>query len=122
MKQLNKGRGGLINLLGTNDLRDVEKMAAEGDEFAGLVFDALVYQLSKEITSLIPAFKGEEVDQVILTGGMARSKKLVEGITELVSPIGCGVTVYPGENEMYALAKGTVRVLQGKEKAEDYNP
>jgi len=122
MKKLNKGRGGLINLLGTNDLRDVEKMIDEGDEFASLVFDALAYQLSKEITSLIPAFKGESIDQVILTGGMARSAKLTEGITDMVKMLGCGVTVYPGENEMYALAKGTVRVLQGKEDARDYNP
>ncbi|MBI9105404.1 MAG: butyrate kinase [Spirochaetales bacterium] len=122
MKKLNKGRGGLINLLGTNDLRDVEKMIDEGNEFAALVFDALVYQMSKEISSLIPAFNGEALDQVILTGGMARSEKLVEGITASIKLLGCGVTVYPGENEMYALAKGTVRVLQGKEEAREYNP
>ena len=122
MKQLNKGRGGLIDLLGTNDLRDVERMAADGDEFAALVFDALVYQLSKEICSLIPAFEGESVDHVILTGGMARSERLTAEISRLVSSLGCGLTVYPGENEMYALARGTVRVLQGKESVKEYNP
>jgi butyrate kinase len=122
MKKLNKGRGGLINLLGTNDLRDVEKMIEDGDDFASLVFDALVYQMSKEITSLVPAFKGEAVDQVILTGGMARSEKLAQGISDSVKLLGCGVTIYPGENEMYALAKGTVRVLQGKESAREYHP
>jgi butyrate kinase len=122
MKKLNKGRGGLISLLGTNDLRDVEKMITEGSEEAELVFDALTYQLAKEITSLLPAFRGEAVDQVILTGGMARSERLVSGISGLIKNLGCGVTVYPGENEMYALAKGAVRILQNKEPAKEYNP
>ncbi|MDC7227124.1 MAG: butyrate kinase [Spirochaetales bacterium] len=120
LKTLNKGAGGLIDLLGTNDLRAVEEMMDNGDDFAAIVFDALVYQISKEITSLIPAFDGEAIDRIILTGGMARSKRLVEGISRAVSLPGCGVTVYPGENEMRALAEGAIRVLQGKEDARVY--
>ncbi len=122
LKQLNKGKGGLIDLLGTNDLRDVERRIQEGDQEALLVFEALVYQISKEITSLIPAFKGEKVDRVILTGGMARSERLVTGISASVKLLECGVTVYKGENEMEALAEGVIRVLQGREKALVYNP
>ncbi|MBN2049308.1 MAG: butyrate kinase [Spirochaetales bacterium] len=120
LKKLNKGSGGLVDLLGTNDLRDVLKMRDGGDEFAALVFEALVYQISKSITALVPAFDGEAVDRVILTGGMARSKELVEGVTNYVRFLGCGVSVYPGENEMIALVKGALRVLQGKEEAKTY--
>ncbi|MBI9103781.1 MAG: butyrate kinase [Spirochaetales bacterium] len=120
--KLNKGRGGLIDLLGTNDLREVEKMAAQGNQEAIDVFEAQAYQVAKEITSLLPAFDGESVDQIILTGGMARSENLVKKIKEYVFSVGCGVTVYAGENEMIALAKGALRVLQGKEEAREYNP
>ena len=122
IKKLNKGRGGLIDLLGTNNLRDVEKMINEGREDAAIVFDALIYQVSKELCSLIPAFEGEKVESIILTGGMARSARLVEGITAAVGALECRITVYPGENEMGALADGVIRVLQKKEKALEYNP
>ena len=122
IQKLNKGRGGLISLLGTNDLRDVETMIDSGNQKAVVVFDALVYQISKEITSLIPAFEGNKIDSIILTGGMARSGKLVKGITDAVNLLDSSVTVYPGENEMSALANGVIRVLQGKEKAKIYNP
>ena len=62
------------------------------------------------------------MDQVLLTGGLARSQMLVDDITKAVSALGCGVTAYPGENEMYALVKGALRVLSGKEKAREYAP
>jgi butyrate kinase len=120
LKLLNKGRGGLIDLLGTTDLRDVEKRIEAGDKEAGEVFGAMAYQIAKEIASVIPAFDGEKVDQVILTGGMARSGKLIEAIKSYIAALDCGVTVYPGENEMLSLAKGAIRVLNGKESAKVY--
>jgi len=120
LKLLNKGRGGLIDLLGTTDLREVEARIDKGDAEAADVFEAMSYQIAKEITSVIPAFEGEAIDQVILTGGMARSKKLVASISSYIGALGCGVTVYPGENEMLSLAKGATRVLSGKEKAKKY--
>lgn len=122
LKLLNKGRGGMIDLLGTADMREVDRRVEAGDPEAKLVFDALVYQIAKHVTALLPAFEGEKVDQVLLTGGMARSGLLVAGIEEAVAAIGCGVTVYPGENEMRALAQGALRVLNGKEKAKIYEP
>ena len=76
LKLLNKGRGGLIDLLGTADLREVVRRIGEGDREAAEVFDAMCYQLAKSITALIPAFDGEKVDRVILTGGMARSSSM----------------------------------------------
>jgi butyrate kinase len=122
LKTLNKGRGGLIDLLGTADLREVESRIDSGDAEASLVWSAMCYHIAKSITALIPAFDGMPVDRVLLTGGMARSKRLVAEITRLVAGLGCGVTVYPGENEMGALVKGALRVLQGKEEARQYGP
>ncbi len=120
--QLNKGRGGLIDLLGTADFRAVEKRLDAGDELARDVYEAMIYQICKEITSLLPAFDGAAVDQVLLTGGLARSERLVADITAGVKALGCGVTAYPGENEMYALVKGALRVLDGKEQLREYDP
>ena len=86
------------------------------------MFEAMTYQIAKSITALVPAFDGEPVDRILLTGGMARSQRLVDAITQLVAAAGCGVTVYPGENEMLALVKGALRVLNGKEPARAYGP
>ncbi|HNX51261.1 MAG TPA: butyrate kinase [Thermoanaerobaculaceae bacterium] len=120
LKKLNKGRGGLIDLLGTSDLREVERRMQAGDAEAAAVFDALAYQISKWICILLPAFDGQAVDRILLTGGMARSRLLVEAITRYVAAVGCGVCVYPGENEMFALVKGALRVLSGKEPVRQY--
>jgi butyrate kinase len=122
LKKLNKGRGGLIDLLGTADLREVERLIKAGDADAANVFEAMAYQIAKWISSLVPAFDGERVDRILLTGGMARSQMLVDAISGLVAGLGCGVTVYPGENEMFALVKGALRVLNRKEEARGYNP
>jgi butyrate kinase len=120
--KLNKGAGGLIDLLGTADFREVERRVAAGDAEAVQVFDAMVYQLAKNIAALVPAFDGEPVDRVLLTGGLARSEQLVAGITRAVAALGCGVTAYPGENEMVALVKGALRVLNGREAVKQYEP
>ncbi len=120
IKRMVKGAGGLVSLLGTSDLREVERRMAEGDEEAALVFDALAYQVAKSAAGLLPAFEGEKLDRVILTGGMARSTPLVERLRRYLSGLPCGITVYPGENELVALAKGALRVLYGKERAREY--
>ncbi len=120
LKLLNKGRGGLIDLLGTSDMREVEGRVAAGDAEAKLVYDALAYQIAKAITALVPAFEGEPMDAILLTGGMARSALLVAELRRLTAALHCGIQVYPGENEMAALAKGALRVLSGREVAKDY--
>jgi len=122
LKLLNKGRGGMIDLLGTADMREVERRVEAGDPEAEVAFEAMVYRIAKEITSVLPAFDGEPVDQVLLTGGMARSRLLVEKLRKYLAAFGCGVTVYPGENEMAALVKGALRVLSGREQARTYPP
>jgi len=118
--KLNKGRGGLIDLVGTADFMLIEKKYLEGDPQFAPVFEAMAYQIAKEICSLVPAFDGERVDRVLLTGGLARAKPLVELITRGCEPLGCGVSVYPGENELMALAMGALRVLQGREPVKEY--
>ena len=120
--KLNKGRGGLIDLLGTSDFREVEQRVSDGEPDACEVYEAMVYQICKNITALLPAFNGEAVDRILLTGGLARSEKLVADITTGVQALACGVTSYPGENEMRALVKGALRVLNGKEEARNYDP
>ena len=122
LKLLNKGHGGLMDLLGTADLREVERRVDAGDDDARLVYDALAYQIAKAITALTPAFEGEPIDAILLTGGMARSARLVGELRRLTAALGCPVKVYPGENEMAALAKGALRVLSGREMAKDYPP
>jgi butyrate kinase len=120
VRRLVKGAGGLVDLLGTSDLKEVERRLTAGDPAAAEVFEALAYQIAKAATALLPAFEGQRLDRVILTGGMARSKMLVERVSYFLAGLPCGVTVYPGENEMTALAKGALRVLYGKEEARDY--
>ncbi len=120
MKLKNKGRGGLVDLLGTSDFREVERRVVAGEWAFVAVFEAMAYQVARWITSLLPAFEGEPVDQVLLTGGLARCQPFVERIKQRIAALNVGVTVYPGENEMAALRDGALRVLMGKEKPKIY--
>lgn len=113
------GNGGLVAHLGTNDLREVEKRIAKGDSHAELIFNALCFQIAKEIGSCAAVLKGR-IDSILLTGGLANSIKLCEEITSRVSFI-APVEIFPGEDEMQALAEGALRVLEGKEPVQIYN-
>jgi butyrate kinase len=113
-----KGRGGVVAYLGTNNIFDVEKRIEEGDKKAKLVFDAMCYQIAKEIGAYSVVLSGN-IDRIILTGGVANDKNLVEKITSMVSFI-APVEVFPGEEEMQPLALGVLRVLKGEEKAKKY--
>ena len=107
------GGGGFNAYLGTNDMQEVTKMA-ETDEKAKLLFDAFVYQVSKDIGARAATLKGE-VDAIILTGGIAYGNKVTDGIKDYVGWI-APVVVYPGEDELLALAQGGLRVLNGEEE------
>jgi len=113
------GKGGMVSLLGTNDLREVRKMVEAGDEYAKLCVDAMAYQLSKNICTLIPTCNGE-VDGIILTGGGAYLEILVDQIIERLKFLNIPIYVRPGENEMQSLAEGALRVVNGEEKAHIY--
>lgn len=110
--------GGLIGYLGTNDAREVEKMIQSGDKKAELVFNAMAYQIGKEIAACATVLYGN-VDRIIITGGLAYSKRLTDKITEMVQFI-APVEIIPGEDEMQSLAEGANRVLTNQEKAKIY--
>ena len=118
IKKMIKGQGGMVAYLGTNDGRDAAKMIAEGDEQAKLVFHAMAYQVAKEIGMCATVLKGD-IDAIILTGGLAHGEMLVGWIRESIDFLG-KVIVYPGEDEMSALAQGGLRVLRGDEAAQIY--
>jgi butyrate kinase len=118
MKKKIVGGGGLNAYLGTNDMREVNKMCEEGNEKAILVRDAFIYQICKNIGACATVLKGK-VDQIILTGGIAYGQVITDAIKERVDWI-CPVTVYPGEDELLALAQGAIRVMNGEEKAQQY--
>lgn len=107
--------GGMQAYLGTNDLRQVQKMIANGDEFASLVLDSMAYQVSKEIGAMAAALEGR-VDAILLTGGLAHSSRFTGAVKQRVDRL-APVKVYPGEDEMLALMKGVLRVLRGQENA-----
>lgn len=109
-----RGNAGLKGLLGTVDLREVEKRIDEGDKKAELVFSALAFQLAKEIGSCYAVLCGK-VDAILFTGGMANSKRLIAEIKKYVGSF-APFALYPGEMEQEALALGTLRVLRGEEK------
>jgi butyrate kinase len=112
------GNGGFNAYLGTNDMRDVTKLAKEGNEKAALVQEAFHYQLAKEIGAMAVVLGGK-VDQIILTGGIAygqETQDYMKNAVQFLAPI----TVYPGEDELLALAQGALRVMNGEEKAKEY--
>ena len=113
------GNGGLYAYLGTRDLMEVEKRIDAGDPDAALVWDAMAYQIAKETGAMATVLQGH-VDALVLTGGMAHSERLIGRLgasLEWIAPI----TVYPGEDELQALAEGVFRVLDGEEKAKRFS-
>lgn len=118
IKKMLVGKGGLVSYLGTNDAREVVKMIQNGDKYAELIFYAMAYQISKEIGACAAVLKGE-VDQIILTGGIAHNEIFTNWIKEMVGFI-APITIYPGEDELKALALGGLRVLKDEEKAKEY--
>ncbi len=116
------GNGGLKSYLGTDDLEEVERRIQAGDGYAALVFEAMCEQIAAEIAAAVPKFKGEPVDQIIVTGGMAHSERLRAALRRDLAQLGIGITFYPGEREMEALRDGALRVLRGLEQAQEYRP
>ena len=112
------GNGGFNAYIGSNDARDLEKLVQEGDEHAKLVQDAFHQQVAKDIGAMSTVLCGK-VDQIILTGGIAYSKHTcaeLEKRAGFIAPF----TVYPGEDELLALAQGALRVMNGEEEPMTY--
>ncbi len=112
------GQGGLSAYLGTNDAQKVEERIANGDERAKLIYQAMAYQIAKDIGAMSVVLKGK-VDGVVLTGGLAYSEMLTGWIREWIDFI-APLFIYSGEDEMAALSEGAIRVLRGEDKVKRY--
>jgi len=119
LKKMLTGKGGMVAHLQTNDLRIAEKKIKDGDPQAALVFEAMAITTAKQIGACAVVLKGT-VDGIVLTGGLAFSKDFIDLIKTHVAFLG-PVFVYPGENEMVALAAAAARVLRGEEQAKSYS-
>lgn len=118
MKKNLAGKGGLVSHLDTNSAIEVEQRVKDGDKHAKLVYEAMAYQIAKTIGEMATVLSGK-VDAIIFTGGVARSDMLINWIKERVSFI-APVKVYPGEDELNAIAHGVLRVLRKEEEAKLY--
>jgi butyrate kinase len=117
MKKIN-GKGGFISYLGTNEGLEVINRMDRGDQEAKDVFDAMIYQIAKEVGAMAAVLNGQ-VEAIALTGSLAQSSYLVAELKKRVSFIAQVVTD-PGENEMRALREGALRVLRNQETPKTY--
>ena len=113
-----KGEGGLVAYLGTNSAYEVEQRAEKGDTAAKYIYDGMAYQVAKEIGSMV-AVLHSEVDGILITGGIAHDKYFVNQVISYVHRM-APVHVYPGEDEMKALAMNGLRLILGEVEAKEY--
>jgi butyrate kinase len=112
------GHSGLTAHLGTNDVREVERRIAEGDKKAKLILDAMVYSIARWLASVAPATDGH-VDAIILTGAIAHSKYITDGLQRRLSFL-APIFIYPGEDELTALAMNALRAMRGEQEIKVY--
>ncbi|MBR7796727.1 MAG: butyrate kinase [Bacillota bacterium] len=112
------GQGGMMGYLHTSDAIEVERRIASGDEKAKEIYEAMAYQVAKEIGSMSAVLSGD-VDRIVLTGGLAHGKSFTESIIRRINWI-ADTVVYPGEDELQALNAGVLRILRGEEIAKTY--
>lgn len=112
------GEGGMVAYLKTNNMIDIEERAQDGDADAGLFIDAFVYQVAKDVGAMATVLEGS-VDSIILTGGIAYSQTIVEKLTQKVNYIS-NVSVFPGEDEMAALALNARMLIEGELEPQKY--
>ncbi|HEX3009879.1 MAG TPA: butyrate kinase [Bacteroidales bacterium] len=119
LKKMVTGEGGYVAYFGTNDAHAIELLAKEGDPKAILLQNTMGFQVSKYIGAMATVLEGK-VDNILITGGIAHNKTLMEYITKRTQFI-APVVIYPGEDEMRALALNALRLLNGEEEAKEYN-
>ncbi len=118
IKKMIKGSGGLTAYLGTNNAQKISEMVEKGDKNAAVIYEAMAYQVAKNIGQCAVVLEGN-VDGIVITGGIAYDEMFVKWIEKRVKFI-AKILVYPGEDELIALAQGGLRVLTGKEEAKIY--
>lgn len=119
LKRKVAGQGGLTAYLGTSDMREVRQMIEAGDAKADLIYRAMAWQVSKEVAAQAVSV-GNKIDAILFTGGIAHDSCFLRLVQERVGWL-APCLVYPGENEMLALAQGALRVLEGEEEAKNYS-
>ncbi len=110
--------GGFVSHFGTADADKIHAMMDAGNRKAALVWNAMIYQIGKQIGAMSTVLKGR-VDGILLTGGLVRFQDIIEGLTEMCGWI-APISVYPGEVEQEALADAVLQVLRGERKANVY--
>lgn len=120
IKKMIKGKGGCSAYLETNDALEIENRIKAGDDYAKLIYEAMAYQVSKEIGACATVLKGK-IDAILLSGGIAYDMNFVEWIKERVDFI-APMFIYPGQDEMQALADNVIAHLKGTIRALEYNP
>lgn len=112
LKKRISGRAGLAAHLGTTDVPAIIKSIEEGDEKAELILDAMIYNVAKAIGAASTVLYGK-VDAILLTGGIAHSDFIISRLKKRISFI-APIHVYPGEDEMEALALNAIGALKGE--------
>lgn len=118
VRQLCTKNGGFVSHLNTSDTLEVIGRAENGDQYALLLWNSMIYQIQKSIGAMAAVLHGN-IDGILLGGSMARNKDLVgqiKNVCEWIAPI----SVYPGEFEMEAMAAGAIRALNGQEEVKNY--
>ncbi|MGE5348818.1 MAG: butyrate kinase [Actinomycetota bacterium] len=118
IKSMLAGKGGIVAYLGTNNHQEATKRAEDGDALAAMVIDGCSYQTAKEIGALSAVLAGE-VDCIILTGGLAYDTAHVERVSRMVRHI-APLYVYPGEDELKALAFNGYLAISGHISVKEY--
>lgn len=118
LKKRVAGQAGLMAHLGTTDIPEIMQMIENGDQHAKLLIDAMIYHTARSIAAEGAVLKGK-VDAILLTGGIAYSEYITQGLRERVEFI-APVHIYPGEDEMKALALNALAVLRGEREAKEY--
>lgn len=118
MRKLCSAAGGLSSWFGTSNADTIHKMVEDGDEKAKLIWEAMTYQITKQIGAMACVLKGQ-VDGIVLTGGLMRFQDIIDQIEDRCSWI-APISVYPDEMEHEAMRDGALRVLRGEEEALTY--
>lgn len=118
VKKMITGNGGLVAYLGTNDASEIEQRIKKGDHKAKMIYRAMAYQIAKDIGAASAVLYGD-VDAILVTGGLARSDMIIKWIKERVNFIG-PVKVFPGEDELQALAENAFFALKGDLPIKEY--
>jgi butyrate kinase len=114
------GNGGLASLLGTKDVYGLRQNYDNLDQETKDILDEMIYSTSRAISSLIPDFDGEKINQILITGGISQWPLITDKIKLLLQHLGIGITLYPGEKELESLRDCVLRIINKEETSLTY--